>query len=669
MDVDTPPVSPIWRPEHAVSLRHDGLADEGKLSSATVQHAGPDAGSGRAANDALWARGSGHQGNDIAVAVSGAGRQGGFGEQGGDDVKGGEQWETGGGRNLDGAARLSSSMLMGRRDSGERSTLRCLSFHLDPARSPSPSPRPSHTFSHLLASSAARAADVAARNFEPVDHDGRTDPEASTDTLRLQRSTPTPNHHPCAASLAPLARVTASSSRFARADKDQGVVNFRIGQSPIVPSEAADTDLPRFPLPSRDEIDDDGTAHLERTATVASSLSASASSSHASPPRTGGLRARLDARSRGSIRPRPIKFSSSSRHLPEPYPTSLPPGTARVCIIPTFTLYSRFDLHSGGGMVDVSTATPASSSATRRGSLTTPAESSSHAVPFVSASLPVQPGTPTGGLANPSGAMSMTARRQPAPAWPSAPRREAPPTSHREIIARSAGLAPPGYAYIYAQTPTSLRVPPSAQWSPAFHRSGYTRQHASPYAIPPSPTRGYLQPPHSANPVRRAFPSSAPIPSSPRVPDYLLPMPPSPAPVRVTRTPNGTYRYENVTVDWVSKGLHLNAPRVWNDVHSTDCKIGECATQQKHWDEHRQWRLELIVSHSCLERRAAQSPCGAHVDHGTRGGWSASQGRRAATRLSHVGTFEPARPVILAAYARRNRPARAVVPLRRRACE
>lgn len=594
MDVDTPPLSAVSRPEQATIVCHDGLEQghAGNLSNEAELLTGAEVGSGRTANDVRWVRGSGGQRHMVVlpayaevVAEGRSGHVSGVSER--------EQWELDVGHNLRGQAGLSPALSLGRRDSGERTTLRCSSFHLPPPLSSSPAPSSSHRSFDL----AADRSDHGVCDPDQQDRSGEDeiDTGADLETLRLRQGTVTRPQLAYTASFTSTVRFTPGESleptRLPPQDAEAGATNFRIQSDPIVPADTYDTNVPGFPLSSRQADVEHRNANIPRTPTITPSLPISKSSSvSASAPDPSLQRslssihardppAQLDARSRGSIRPRPIKFSSSSRYLPAPYPTSLPLGTAHHRIIPTLTFISRFDLHSRCGMVEVPTPTLDLLLAQLQPPLASDLGGSSAAGDSLpSASLPAAADVPLGVLPQPSGAMSMSGRRQAPPAWPSAPRREAAPTSHRQIIARSAGLAPPpGYTHVYPQTPASLRVPPSAQWSPAFHRSGHGRQHASPYAIPPSPTRGYVQPPHSANPVRRAFPSSAPMPSSPRVPEHLFPVVPSPSPVRVTRTPNGAYRYENVTVDWVSRELHLNAPRVWNDLHTTDCKIGEAA--------------------------------------------------------------------------------------------
>lgn len=189
--------------------------------------------------------------------------------------------------------------------------------------------------------------------------------------------------------------------------------------------------------------------------------------------------------------------------------------------------------------------------------------------------------SPARPIASPSGSMSTTlsttpSKRRAPPTFPCSPRRETI-TSHREIIARSAGLPPLGSApHTLSHTPNALRVPPSAQWSPAFHRSGYNRANHSyhtPYPIPPSPSQQqYLHnPPHSAGPAyhRRPMPNSAPMVSSPRVPDQ--PKPPSPE--QIVKTAKGTFRYKDVSVAWVVAELNKVAPKYWFNPPSADCKV------------------------------------------------------------------------------------------------
>ena len=183
------------------------------------------------------------------------------------------------------------------------------------------------------------------------------------------------------------------------------------------------------------------------------------------------------------------------------------------------------------------------------------------------------PGSATHQLGSPSGTMSSMAsgKRRPAPQFPSSPR-ERNIASHRELIARSAGLPPVNYT----QTPAILRVPPTAQWSPAFHRSGYTsnapRPHGGlgPYKIPASP--GYPAPPHTAIPsYHRKSSTSAPTNSESCMPDQ--PGPPSGA--QIMKTPQGTVKMRNVPVAWVVKELNRQAPRLWVDINSADCCIGK----------------------------------------------------------------------------------------------
>jgi hypothetical protein len=179
-------------------------------------------------------------------------------------------------------------------------------------------------------------------------------------------------------------------------------------------------------------------------------------------------------------------------------------------------------------------------------------------------------------IASPSGTLSQSpgSKRRAPPAFPTSPR-ESTVTSHRALIALSAGLPPSGQT----QTPTALRVPPTAQWSPAFHRSGYSsitnhprplKASPSPYHIPPSPT--YPQPPHSAAPSyhRRAEPSSAPQISSPKLPDHLAP----PIPGENAPTEQVTYKLKNVSVAWVVQKLNSQAPNFWFNPASADCRIG-----------------------------------------------------------------------------------------------
>lgn len=196
-----------------------------------------------------------------------------------------------------------------------------------------------------------------------------------------------------------------------------------------------------------------------------------------------------------------------------------------------------------------------------------------------------QNASPSRPIASPNGSMSLSMasastpskRRQP-PTFPCSPRRGSI-TSHREIIARSAGLSSSSSASLpFSHTPNALKVPPTAQWSPAFHRSGYNRanhSYTTPYFIPVSPsyasTHHQLQPPLSAGPSyhRRPSPNSAPLASSPRVPEQ--PKPPSPA--QVVESNKGTCQYKGVPVAWVVSELNRAAGRFWYSPSSANCRV------------------------------------------------------------------------------------------------
>ena len=253
------------------------------------------------------------------------------------------------------------------------------------------------------------------------------------------------------------------------------------------------------------------------------------------------------------IRPLPVSHTSSYSSRISPYNIPLPSSSRT-----SFSRMSNTPIPYTGNPPQSSTSTASTPFTPRR-------NSGRKISPTRKNDTSPSPGQ----LASPSGPMSLTSKRRRPPAWPASPRRDESVPSHRELIARSAGLPPLGYA----QTPLALKVPPTAQWSPAFHRSGYSRQrHPYPANIPPIP--------HSADP-RRGVTASAPLLSSPRIPDHLnvsnghqyRPQPPSPA--QVTPTEHGTYRYKNVSVAWVVQELNNHAPNVWSSPGTSDCKIGE----------------------------------------------------------------------------------------------
>lgn len=262
-------------------------------------------------------------------------------------------------------------------------------------------------------------------------------------------------------------------------------------------------------------------------------------------------RSSLGSFSRRSSHIRPVSIPPITLSHSHPYSSSRVPPYSIPLPSSTRPSFSRMSTTTGSCTVPPSHTTPLPSTPRRGSSSKTPPRANAD-------------DCPSGRLASPSGPMSLSKRR-PAPAWPTSPRRDEPTPSHRELIARSAGLPPLGYA----QTPLALKVPPTAQWSPAFHRSGYNRQ------CHPYPSAGIV--PHTANPVRRGMTASAPISSSPRIPDHASiphnrPRPPSLS--QIIPTDKGTYRYKNVSVAWVVQELNNHAANVWSSPETSDCRIG-----------------------------------------------------------------------------------------------
>ena len=198
-------------------------------------------------------------------------------------------------------------------------------------------------------------------------------------------------------------------------------------------------------------------------------------------------------------------------------------------------------------------------------------------------------------LGSPSGSMSMSKRRRPAPSFPDSPRQQAPPTSAPPVyhqqqgtmqgVALSPGFSPhpmyPGFPTARLRTtPVALRVPSIPQASPAFNRSGYAhpipRRVMTPGSAPQSPHSPYL---HRGHPIlvptaalqgMARTPHSASAPSAP----YARPSAPtSQVGSHRSQGSGGTVKMNNVSHTWVVNSLQANAKNVWYSPETTDCRV------------------------------------------------------------------------------------------------
>lgn len=184
MDVDTPPLSAVSRPEQATIVWHDGLEQghAGNLSNEAELLTGAEVGSGRTANDVRRVRGFGGQRHMVVLPAYAEVVAEGLSGHGTFARREGEQWEPDLGHNLRGEAGLSPALSLGRRDSGERITLRCSSFHLPP-------PRPS-SLHHSLP--------IAASTWQLIDQITAFSTPTNRNAAEKTRSTPAPTSKHCA---------------------------------------------------------------------------------------------------------------------------------------------------------------------------------------------------------------------------------------------------------------------------------------------------------------------------------------------------------------------------------------------------------------------------------------------------------------------------------------